>query len=80
FLTPAGARHPGDRNPPAGALVFWDTGRRPGHVALSMGQGLIASNDIVRAGRIDVVALNEIERRWGARYLGWTAPDFPRAG
>lgn len=67
-----------DRNPPPGALMFWDTGRRAGHVALSLGGGQIASNDILRTGRVDVVDASAIERLWGAKYLGWTVPYFPK--
>lgn len=74
---PAHQRFEKDRNPPPGALLFWDTGRRPGHVALSLGGGQIASNDILRAGRIDIVDAAAPERLWGATYLGWTAPYFP---
>ena len=77
---PASMRHDGDRNPPPGALLFWDTGGRAGHVALYLGGGLIASNDIVQAGAISIVPATEIERRWGATYVGWAPPYFPRAG
>lgn len=66
-----------DRNPPPGALVFWDTGRRAGHVALYLGGGQIASNDILRTGRVDIVDASAPESVWGARYLGWTVPYFP---
>lgn len=77
---PTHLRHPGDRNPPPGALLFWDTGQRAGHVALSVGNGLIATNDIDGPGRISIVPATAIEKRWGARYLGWAPPYFPRAG
>lgn len=79
YLAPAGMRHPGNRNPPPGALLFWDTGHRAGHVAIALGSGLIASNDIESPGRISVVPATAPELRWGARYLGWTAPYFPHA-
>ncbi|MGQ0844717.1 MAG: transglycosylase SLT domain-containing protein [Sporichthyaceae bacterium] len=75
---PENQRFRNDRNPPPGALMFWDTGRRAGHVALSLGGGQIASNDIVRYGRIDVVDASAPEREWGATYLGWTVPYFPQ--
>lgn len=77
---PASMRHPGDRNPPAGALLFWDTGRRAGHVALGLGGGMVASNDIEVPGGISVVPADAITESWGARYVGWTAPYFPDAG
>jgi hypothetical protein len=79
-VMPPSMRHDGDRNPPPGALLFWDTGGRAGHVALYLGGGLIASNDIVQAGAISIVPATEIERKWGATYVGWAPPYFPRAG
>lgn len=78
-VVPKSMRYAGDRNPVPGALLFWRTGARPGHVAIYLGNGMIASNDIRRRGHIDVVPASEIERRWGARYVGWTLPYFPRA-
>ncbi|MEV7418976.1 peptidase M23 [Streptomyces sp. NPDC089919] len=77
---PPGLRHDHDRDPPPGALMYWDTGRRAGHVALYLGAGKIASNDITRPGRIDVVDAAAIESRWHATYLGWAPPYFPKAG
>jgi hypothetical protein len=79
-VMPSSMRHDGDRNPSPGALLFWDTGGRAGHVALYLGGGLIASNDIVQAGAISIVPATEIERKWGATYVGWAPPYFPRAG
>jgi hypothetical protein len=78
-VPPPSMRFAGDRNPPPGALMFWGTAHRAGHVALSLGGGLIASNDILRIGRIDIVDASAPERLWGAHYLGWTAPYFPHA-
>ncbi|MGK5631294.1 transglycosylase SLT domain-containing protein [Streptomyces sp. URMC 123] len=69
-----------DRNPPPGALMYWDTGSRAGHIAVYLGNGQIASNDILRRGYIDIVSADLIETKWGARYVGWTPPHFPRAG
>jgi hypothetical protein len=77
---PPELRHLGDRNPPPGALVFWATGSRAGHVALYLGNGLIASNDIERPGAISIVSFSAVEQRWGARYLGWSPPYFPAGG
>jgi cell wall-associated NlpC family hydrolase len=74
---PHAMRFVGDRNAPPGALLFWWTGHRSGHVALSLGDGLIATNDILRPGRIDIVEAVAPERVWGARYLGWAVPYFP---
>ena len=77
---PANMKHDHDRNPPPGALMFWDTGKRAGHVALYIGDGNIASNDIVRPGYIDIVPATDIETKWGATYLGWSPPYFPKGG
>lgn len=75
---PSSSKHT-DQNPPAGALVFWKTGNPAGHVAISMGNGMVASNDIRRKGKIDIVPLTEITKKWGADYQGWTPPNFPKA-
>ncbi|MFJ3673669.1 NlpC/P60 family protein [Streptomyces sp. NPDC090106] len=77
---PASMKHDKDRNPPPGALMYWDTGQRAGHVAIYLGDGQIASNDIVNPGYIDVVPATDIETKWGATYLGWAPPYFPKGG
>ncbi|MFC8983538.1 peptidase M23 [Streptomyces sp. NPDC057411] len=77
---PKEMRHDKDRNPPPGALMYWDTGQRAGHVAVYLGNGEIASNDIGRRGFIDVVPATAIEEKWGATYLGWAPPYFPKGG
>ncbi|MEV7659900.1 peptidase M23 [Streptomyces anulatus] len=77
---PEEMKHDGDRNPPPGALMYWDTGGEAGHVALYVGDGKIASNDIERAGYIDVVDATDIETKWGSTYLGWSPPYFPHGG
>lgn len=79
-VVPASMRHDGDRNPPPGALMYWTTGHRAGHIAVYVGDGKVASNDILRVGYIDVVDAGLIESKWGAKYVGWTPPYFPRAG
>ncbi|MGW6569959.1 peptidase M23 [Streptomyces sp. NPDC054975] len=77
---PEKMKHDGDRNPPIGALMYWDTGQRAGHVAVYIGNGEIASNDIKRPGYIDIVPATDIEKKWGAKYLGWAPPYFPKGG
>jgi hypothetical protein len=77
LFTPNSMRHHRQRNAPAGALMFWDTGSRAGHVAISLGNGYVASNDIVTPGRISIVNSDYIDDKWHARYLGWTVPYFP---
>ncbi|MFF9785681.1 peptidase M23 [Streptomyces nigrescens] len=79
-VVPASMRHDGDRHPPAGALMYWDTHHRAGHIAIYLGDGKVASNDILRPGFIDVVDAELIETKWGSKYIGWTPPIFPRAG
>ncbi|MFE5947563.1 NlpC/P60 family protein [Streptomyces sp. NPDC056480] len=76
--TPATMRHDRNRTPPPGALMYWDTGQRAGHVALYLGDGKIASNDIRRRGYIDVANATDIETTWGATYLGWAPQHFPK--
>ncbi|TLQ38873.1 C40 family peptidase [Streptomyces marianii] len=77
---PASMKHDKDRNPPPGALMYWETGGRAGHVAVYLGDGKIASNDILRPGYIDVVPATDIESKWGATYVGWAPPYFPKGG
>ncbi|MGV0101425.1 peptidase M23 [Streptomyces californicus] len=77
---PASMKHDKDRNPPPGALMYWETGGRAGHVSIYLGDGKIASNDISRAGYIDVVDATDIETQWGSTYLGWAPPYFPHGG
>ncbi|MFI6529480.1 peptidase M23 [Streptomyces uncialis] len=79
-VVPKSMQHDGDRHPPAGALMYWDTGHRAGHIAVYLGNGKVASNDILRPGYIDVVDAELFETKWGAKYIGWTPPVFPRAG
>lgn len=80
YVAPASMRHNGDRNPPLGALLYWRTDSRAGHVAIYVGNGEIASNDIREPGKISVVPASDIESKWGATYLGWAPPFFPTSG
>ncbi|MFD7553558.1 peptidase M23 [Streptomyces sp. NPDC059835] len=79
-VVPKAMQHDGDRNPPPGALLYWDTGHRAGHIAVYLGNNQVASNDILRKGYIDIVPAEMFETKWGARYIGWTPPVFPKAG
>jgi soluble lytic murein transglycosylase-like protein len=73
------ARH-GDPDPPPGALLFYATGDEAGHVALYLGDGQVATNDIAAPGRIDIVPLHDLTSgRWHLTYRGWAPPDFPHA-
>jgi len=77
---PATLHHNGDRNPPLGALLFWRTSHRAGHLALYVGNGNVASTDILVNGQISVVPATYIEQKWGATYVGWAPPYFPSGG
>lgn len=62
---------------PKGRLHFWAVGQH-WHVALDVGPGLVASNDIISRGRISVVRVSRITNDWNARYLGHARPWFGR--
>ncbi|WP_432877460.1 CHAP domain-containing protein [Kribbella sp. CA-245084] len=72
--------HRNDRQPPIGALVFWETGGPYGHVAVYVGNGRIVSNDINDVvpgeGGVYLVDFGLIESKWGATYLGWAPPIY----
>lgn len=72
---PDGARHSPDTIAPAGALMFWS----PNHVALSIGDNKLISNDVLGDGRIWVTDMATIQARWNMPYLGWSQPDFSAA-
>lgn len=75
---PADRRHPGDRNPPAGAILLFDLyvrslGYNAGHIMIAYGGGENAvSTDRPVYGRIGMTTISEIEDDWGGTYLGWT--------
>ncbi|MFZ4843010.1 hypothetical protein [Mycetocola saprophilus] len=74
-LTPTKYRNT-DRTPPPGAVVYFlNTARpsAPGHIAISVGGGYIASTDKPRDGQTGRVSISDIEKSWGGRtYLGWS--------
>lgn len=66
-------RNEGDRNPPAGVPVYWGGGSQDnGHIAVSLGGGLIRSTDAAGTGRVGTVPLNFPQTAWGMPYLGWS--------
>lgn len=67
-------------NAPAGALMFWKTGGRAGHVAIYAGNGMVYSTDISGKGKIGYVPVSDIANKWGAQYVGWTMPQFAANG
>jgi hypothetical protein len=65
-------KHPGDRNPPRGAWVYYSGGSEDhGHAALSLGWGKIRSTDEMDSGEVATVDLEYIEEDWGLEYEGW---------
>lgn len=71
---PSQYQHPGDGNPPAGALVFWGGGA--GHVAIADGNGYVFSTDQPSQGMVSHVPMSAITQGWGKPYLGWADPYF----
>ena len=61
-------KHPGDTNAPAGALMFWG----PNHVALSLGNHVLISTDILGSGDAWVVSYATMQSVWNL--------DYPRLG
>lgn len=68
------AKHPGDRHPPAGVPVYWGGG--VGHVALSLGNGMIRSTDWPSDGRTGTTSIDTLSFAWGKRYLGWAGDTW----
>jgi hypothetical protein len=73
-----GVAHPGDTNPPIGALLFWDTGPW-GHVATYIGNGYAVSNlsSGPNGANVYKVPASLFSDSWGAPYYGWADPTFP---
>lgn len=72
-----GIGRPGNRVPPIGALLFWDTGPQ-GHVATYIGNGMVVSNltNGPNGTSVYVVPAEYFENNWGSPYLGWADPVF----
>lgn len=72
-----GIARPGNRTPPIGSLLFWDTGPQ-GHVATYIGGGMVVSNltNGENGTSIYVVPAEFFENSWGSPYLGWADPVF----
>ena len=75
----AGKAHAGDREPPVGALLFYDTSTY-GHVVVYLGNNQVLSNDVNDSesgfkGGVYIVSADKIEGAgWGLTYLGWVDP------
>lgn len=57
---------------PAGVPVYSAGRTAPGHIVLSLGNGMVRSTDWPRPGRVGTVSLAKLLRTWNHRYLGWT--------
>ena len=77
--TPSNLRHPGDRRPPTGALVFWSSavGGGHGHAAVVTGyneKGVpLISTTHLNGGQPTIVPL---DGTMDSAYLGWATPYF----
>lgn len=69
----ARGRHPGDLTPPKGAAVYWLGGSGGhGHIAISVGNGLVRSSDAGGSGVVATVPLRRLTREWHLTYVGWS--------
>lgn len=60
---------------PAGKIVYFSGSNPFGHVVVSLGNGMVASTDILVQGEISIVNINEIiGGHWRMNYLGWSDP------
>jgi hypothetical protein len=64
-------KHPGDRNPPVGAPVYYRGGNY-GHAVISVGGGRIRSTDCQSSTQVNDAALSWPETAWNYEFLGWT--------
>ena len=64
--------HPGALNPPRGALAYWTGGSHGyGHIAVSIGGGMIRSTDAGGPGKVATVPVSWPAKAWGLPYAGW---------
>ncbi len=68
----AGVAHPGSKDIPVGAQMFWRTSHPAGHIATYVGNGKVVSN--VPGGAVELMDWQEINE-WGP-YLGWANPYY----
>ncbi|WP_181158349.1 hypothetical protein [Microbacterium sp. MYb64] len=74
-------KRPGDRNPPAGAAVWWGRrtwdGNLDGDVVISLGDGRVAVTEAPGQGAVTgSCTLDERENEISREYLGWTSSIF----
>lgn len=64
-------RHPGDREPPVGAPLFYEGGQH-GHVVVNTKAPTMRGTDMPSSGRVSEADIDWPVTHWGVRYLGWT--------
>lgn len=69
----AGYGHPGDRNPPVGAQVFWLTSDPARHATIYAGGGMVITTEAY-GGRVGIVPMEAVDS-WGP-YVGWASPYY----
>lgn len=76
-------KHPGDQNPPPGAVCYYLGGSHGyGHAAISVGGGKIRSTDMnangyYHEGTVNTVDINAPSHwGYGQHYVGWAHPYF----
>ena len=68
----ATGRHPRDTTPPQGAAVYWTGGSGGhGHVAISVGNGMVRSSDAGGSGVVATISLRRLTSEWHLTYVGW---------
>lgn len=63
-------QHPGDRNPPAGAPIYFSGS--DGHIAIATGNGDECRSTEWPWGQTGTATIHEIESTWNRTYWGWT--------
>lgn len=69
----AGFGHPGDRNPPVGAQVFWWSGVPARHIAIYAGGGMVLTTG-ANGGRVGLMSMEALDG-WGP-YIGWASAYY----
>jgi len=62
-----------DKRPPRGAAVYWTGGSKGfGHIAISVGGGVVRSTDADGLGRVGTHSIQWFDANWGnLTYAGW---------
>lgn len=72
----SGHAHPGDRNPPVGALLIYTIpGDENGHITIYLGNNQVFSTDFDHPGSAGIDPASHIESgSWANSYVGWMDP------